>query len=79
MADKLYQVMVDNGYYINIDEPTEELYFDSLQFISTIVGIESEFDITIPDMYLAEAKDLDCFEQYLNLVVSLAEAKNGLN
>lgn len=47
IKDRIKNVLEQNGVYI--DNWEEELDFDSITFISTIVGLEQEFGIEVPD------------------------------
>lgn len=67
--------MEQNGIYIS-DEWDEELDFDSITFISTIVGIEEAFSIEIPaDILLFE--NFKTFNLYINNIKQiLSESYN---
>lgn len=74
IRERLLQVMNSNGYTVDKENPTEELMFDSLQFISTIVEIENEFEISVSDEYLT-AEELNNFNEYFNMVLSTLSLK----
>lgn len=57
----------NSGFYINIENGDEELYFDSIQFISAIVEIEQIFQISVPNEYLS-AENLNNFNEYCEMI-----------
>lgn len=48
--EKIRECIESNGITINADGTLGE--YDSIMFVSTIVSLEEEFDIEIPDEYL---------------------------
>ena len=51
LQNKIIEILEDNGIYVS-DDWDEELEFDSITFISTIVCLEEELNIEIPDNFL---------------------------
>ena len=51
LQKKIIEILEDNGIYVS-DDWDEELEFDSITFISTIVCLEEELNIEIPDNFL---------------------------
>lgn len=51
VEERLTLILEQNGVYISKDWD-EDLDLDSITFISTIVGVESEFELEIPDELL---------------------------
>lgn len=47
-VNKIIDVLEQNGIYIS-DDWDEELEFDSITFISTVVCLEEVFDVEVPD------------------------------
>ena len=72
IKDKIEKILAENG--IEIDDEGALLNVDSLGFISTIVGIEQEFDIEFPDEFLEIGK-FDRVEDLVR-VVTYVTAKN---
>ncbi len=72
--DELYlevkEIMEENGFFLDDDSISEELYFDSLQFVSTLVSLENKFNISIPTDYLNSQK-LNFFYEYVDMVKEL--------
>ena len=71
---KLLEVMEQNGIYIS-DKWNEELDFDSITFISTIVGIEDIFGIEVPDEMLL----LENFKTFNQYVINIKKILLNLN
>lgn len=65
IRDTVVKILEENG--IEIDDEGVLLNVDSLGFISTIVGIEQEFEIEFPDEFLAIGK-LDTVEDLVRVV-----------
>lgn len=59
------------GIYLDEDEFDEELGIDSFTFISLVVAVEEEFNISIPDEKLS-FESLGTFSKMLDCVSSLA-------
>lgn len=72
IKDTVEKILAENG--IEIDDEGTLLNVDSLGFISTIVGIEQEFDIEFPDEFLEIGK-FDKVEDLVR-VVTYVTAKN---
>ena len=51
LQNRIIKILEENGIYVS-DDWDEELEFDSITFISTIVCLEEEFNIKIPDDFL---------------------------
>lgn len=51
LQNRIINVLEENGIYVSEDWD-EELEFDSITFISTIVCLEEEFNIEMPDDFL---------------------------
>ena len=51
LQNRIIRILEENGIYVS-DDWDEELEFDSITFISTIVCLEEEFNIEIPDDFL---------------------------
>ena len=66
IEERLIAVMEQNGIFIS-DDWDAELDFDSITFISTIVGIETEFGIDIPEELLL-IDNFKTFNMYINNV-----------
>ena len=66
IEERLITVMEQNGIFIS-DDWDSELDFDSITFISTIVGIETEFDVDIPEEILL-IDNFKTFNMYINNV-----------
>ena len=54
LHEKLKTVFSDNGYVIYDEAVEDQLEIDSLQFLSIMCDIESQFDIEIPDEFLVD-------------------------
>lgn len=67
---KLIEVMNSCGYDITTDSLDEPIDYDSLQFISTMVEIENEFEVQIPDEFLL-AEGLDTPRDFLDMVLHI--------
>lgn len=64
LENKIIEALQQNGIYIS-DDWDEELEFDSITFISTIVCLEEAFNIEIPDEILLFEK-FRTFRLYVN-------------
>lgn len=51
LQNRIIKILEENGIYVSEDWD-EELEFDSITFISTIVCLEEEFNIEMPDDFL---------------------------
>lgn len=67
-------VMNECGFDLNEDTIDEELQYDSLQFVSTMVALEDFFDIQIPDQFLL-SEGLDSGRDIFNMVFQLTNLK----
>lgn len=70
MEERLLQIFKENGFDIQPNEYNDVLEMDSIQFISIIVAIETEFDLEIPDEILS-MEGLRSFQEFLVLVQEL--------
>ncbi|WP_313640717.1 phosphopantetheine-binding protein [Paenibacillus sp.] len=70
----LLKMFDENGIVLDPNNDHEDLSLDSLQFVSLIVSIESEYDISIPDDSLSIAK-FSCFADFYNLISQLTLEK----
>lgn len=70
IQERLEAILNQYGLSVHSEEKNEEL--DSFAFISMIVEIENEFDISIPDDFLA----MSFFDvkRLLNYIVSVEES-----
>jgi acyl carrier protein len=76
VSERLLSVLEQNGVYISNDWD-EELEFDSITFISTIVGIETEFDLVVPDEFLLLEK-FKTFRMYTECIDEIiVESQSG--
>ena len=66
---QLREVLSNNGILLQ-DSDQDELYFDSIQFISLIVDIEREFEIEMPDEYM-DGKLLNNYDDLLDVVTMI--------
>lgn len=66
-TDRLKTIFFQLGLHLDDDEYDEELYMDSIQFISLIVAIEREFSIKIDEEHFAD-DTLKSFNDFLNLL-----------
>lgn len=74
IREKVKTVLEQNGVYIS-DDWDEELEFDSITFISTIVGLEKEFSCEVPgDMLLYE--NFKTFNMYVDNFTYIMNNKN---
>ena len=74
IANRLLRVMNENGIYISEDWD-EELDFDSITFISTIVCIENEWGIEIPASLLL-FDYFKTFQMYINNITAVLADSN---
>ena len=51
LQNRIIKILEENGIYVSEDWD-EKLEFDSITFISTIVCLEEEFNIEMPDDFL---------------------------
>lgn len=66
----LLAILDDSGICYNTNDYSEELIFDSLQFVSIFVSIEDNYGIYIPDEYLAHDK-LNSIEKILTAILEI--------
>lgn len=66
----LLAILDDSGICYNTNDYSEELIFDSLQFVSIFVSIEDNYGIYIPDEYLAYDK-LNSIEKILTAILEI--------
>lgn len=65
IQDIIVRILEENG--IEVDDKGGLLNIDSIGFISTIVGIEQEFEIEFPDEFLEIGK-FDTVEDFVRVV-----------
>lgn len=75
LKNKVINILERNGYFFETDSDDEELYFDSLQFMTTLVDLELEFNIIIPEEYIYD-NQLNNLKEYCDLVNVLTEGIN---
>jgi acyl carrier protein len=71
--ERIKECIESNGIVINDDGTFDEL--DSIKFISSIVNIEQEFDIEIPDEYLL-IETMSSFENIKTIICEVLQSKN---
>ncbi|MBE6891341.1 MAG: hypothetical protein E7481_04865 [Ruminococcaceae bacterium] len=69
LQNRIIKILEDNGIYVS-DDWDEELEFDSITFISTIVCFEDEFNIEIPDDFLL-FENFKTFRLYVENIAKL--------
>lgn len=69
IKQKLINLMNSCGFNISNENMDENLEYDSLQFISTMVDIENEFNIEIPDEFMLSF-GLDTANDFLNMILN---------
>ena len=74
IQEKLKMIFAGNGYIVYDDEVNEKLEVDSLQFLSILCDIESQFDIAIPDEFLIN-DDLCSYNDVMNMVTAALKGK----
>lgn len=67
IEQRVYDCLEKNGIVILEDATFDNL--DSINFISAIVDLESEFDIEFPDEYLS----IELFSEFAQLVFTIKE------
>jgi acyl carrier protein len=72
IEERIRECIENNGVLINDDGTFEEI--DSLRFVSTIVALEEEFDIEIPDEYLT-FDTMSSLENIKTIVLNLYHGK----
>ena len=72
----LTSVFVENGINFLPADPDSDIIMDSIEFVSVIVTLESEFNVEIPDEYLLMEK-LRTFSQFHNMIESLLYKEGG--
>lgn len=60
-------IMNECGFDLTEETMDEELQYDSLQFVSTMVALEEHFNIQIPDQFLL-AEGLDSSRDIYNMI-----------
>ncbi len=61
------KIMNECGFDLTEETMDEELQYDSLQFVSTMVALEEHFNIQIPDQFLL-AEGLDSSRDIYNMI-----------
>ncbi|MBQ6183311.1 MAG: acyl carrier protein [Clostridia bacterium] len=67
--------MNECGFDVAEESLDDELQYDSLQFVSTMVSIEEKYGITIPDDYML-GEGLDTARDFINMVYLLKETED---
>ena len=75
LHEKLKMVFSDNGYVIYDEAVEDQLEIDSLQFLSIMCDIESQFDIEIPDEFLV-ADNLDTYNDVVKMVEDILKGRS---
>ncbi len=75
LHEKLKTVFSDNGYVIYDEAVEDQLEIDSLQFLSIMCDIESQFDIEIPDEFLV-ADNLDTYNDVVKMVEDILKGRS---
>lgn len=70
--ERILRVLSENGVDVSLNDWEEELDLDSIQFVSIIVELETEFLIEIPDKYLAvsELPTVSHFKKLIEKLIS---------
>ena len=76
IRDQVLNVMKENGFSVDVHNMEEELFYDSLQFVSLMVSIEDMFRIAIPERYLL-AEGLNTANDFCVMVSTLIDEKGG--
>ena len=74
VEERLLSILEQNGVYISKDWD-EELDFDSITFISTVVGIENEFELEVPDDILM-LEEFKTFRMYVKNISNILSNTN---
>ena len=74
LQNRIIRILEDNGIYV-ADDWDEELEFDSITFISTIVCLEEEFNIEIPDDFLL-FENFKTFRLYMDNIDKILSAND---
>lgn len=67
MEERLLNVFGACGVFVHEDEKDTLLELDSIQYVSILVMIEEEFELIIPEEYMAEF-ELSSFNEFLRMV-----------
>lgn len=71
------ELMRECGFDISEETMDRELFYDSLQFVSTMVMFEEKYAITIPEQYLT-AEGLNTGQDLYEMVMSVLENKEWI-
>lgn len=74
LQNRIIKILEENGIYVS-DDWDEELEFDSITFISTIVCLEEEFNIEIPDDFLL-FEHFKTFRLYMENIAQILSAND---
>lgn len=74
LQNRIIKILEENGIYVS-DDWDEELEFDSITFISTIVCLEDEFNIEIPDDFLL-FENFKTFRLYMENIAQILSAND---
>lgn len=77
LQNRIIKILEENGIYVSEDWD-EELEFDSITFISTIVCLEEEFNIEMPDDFLLfeNFKTFRLYMDNIEKILSTNDIKN---
>lgn len=73
--DDFITVMNECGFDLTEETMDEELQYDSLQFVSTMVAMEEYFGIQIPDQFLL-AEGLNSSRDIFNMIQQSVNLKS---
>lgn len=71
IKERVIEILQNNGYFFESYDENEDLYFDSLQFMTTLIDIEEEFNIIIPEEYVYDNK-LNTIKDYCNMIIQIS-------
>lgn len=74
LQNRIIKILEENGIFVSNDWD-EELDFDSITFISTIVCLEEEFNIEIPDDFLL-FENFKTFRLYMENIAQILSENN---
>lgn len=74
LQNRIIKILEENGIFVSNDWD-EELDFDSITFISTIVCLEEEFNIEIPDDFLL-FENFKTFRLYMENIAQILSGNN---
>lgn len=72
---RVKDILLNSGCLSILNNESETLSFDSIEFVNLIVELEQEFSICIPDEYLAP-EAFSTYKAICNIVANLIEEQN---